>query len=363
MEYPTLYMSTKGNKTVIWNITVRCTGGAVYVIREWGQEGGKVQSVSTEVTTGKNIGRKNETTKLEQAHVVARSFYNKRLDEGASTDRNTGVVVLPMLAHKWDDHMKKMPLKCVIQPKLDGVRAVVGNDNGVIVIKTRLGKPILSMNHIKSAIEKLHLANGQYLDGELYSDEVKFEEISGACRKHESTPVSRLLKFYVFDQFFIHSLSMQFNDRYAALCKLTLPPAIVLVASKHAKTSEIETALRTFIDDGYEGVMIRDPSSQYTLNQRSYGLLKYKRFIDREYKIVDAVEGTGRDKGTVIWTCEISPNGPRFNVRPQGTIEHRTKGWKNRHTHIGKMLTVKYQELTKTGIPRFPSAIDIRDYE
>ena len=32
-------------------------------------------------------------------------------------------------------------------------------------------------------------------------------------------------------------------------------------------------------------------------------------------------------------------------------------------SYIGKMLTVKYQELTDDGKPRFPVGINIRDYE
>jgi DNA ligase-1 len=31
--------------------------------------------------------------------------------------------------------------------------------------------------------------------------------------------------------------------------------------------------------------------------------------------------------------------------------------------YYGKLLTVKYQELTSDGIPRFPVGISFRDYE
>ena len=31
--------------------------------------------------------------------------------------------------------------------------------------------------------------------------------------------------------------------------------------------------------------------------------------------------------------------------------------------YIGEMLTVRYQELTDDGVPRFPVGIAIRDYE
>jgi DNA ligase-1 len=41
----------------------------------------------------------------------------------------------------------------------------------------------------------------------------------------------------------------------------------------------------------------------------------------------------------------------------------RTDFYKNAAKYIGKKLTVKYQELTKDGIPRFPVGIAIRDYD
>ena len=39
---------------------------------------------------------------------------------------------------------------------------------------------------------------------------------------------------------------------------------------------------------------------------------------------------------------------------------HRLNEFKD---YLGKKLTVKYQELTNHGIPRFPIGLGIRDYE
>jgi len=50
-------------------------------------------------------------------------------------------------------------------------------------------------------------------------------------------------------------------------------------------------------------------------------------------------------------------------VRPEGTIAQREEHYKNYKKYIGKMLTVRFQNLTALGVPRFPVGVCIRDYE
>jgi len=50
-------------------------------------------------------------------------------------------------------------------------------------------------------------------------------------------------------------------------------------------------------------------------------------------------------------------------VKPEGTLETRRKYFENKNNFLGKLLTVKFQNLTNLGIPRFPVGIVIRDYE
>jgi ATP-dependent DNA ligase len=364
MELPTLYSLNSHKKVVKWTVSVYEANGVGYVKRVWGVEGGKFQDAVTEIKSGKNIGRKNETTVLQQAQLKAKSFYNKRVDEGNTPSRKniTDVVILPMLAHGWTVNDNRMPDTVMVQPKIDGVRALICTSKGVITICSRTGKPIKSVPHLCTAVEALNLPSGTYLDGELYTDEIKFEDISGACRRLEPDKTSEKLKFYVFDCFNVNVSSVPFADRYSTLQMMEMTAPLVLVETKTVTKLSIDVHLDSYIKQGYEGVMIRDPSSPYTLNERSRYLLKYKRFFDDEYKIVHAKEATGRDKGTVVWVCETN-NGVEFSCRPQGTVAHRSQLWANHHEHIGKMLTVRYQEMTRDGIPRFPVGIDIRDYE
>ena len=63
-----------------------------------------------------------------------------------------------------------------------------------------------------------------------------------------------------------------------------------------------------------------------------------------------------------MWECQ-TPDGQTFAVRPTGTHEERKVLFENGDEYIGQQLTVKYQELTDEGIPRFPVGIAIRNYE
>ena len=52
-----------------------------------------------------------------------------------------------------------------------------------------------------------------------------------------------------------------------------------------------------------------------------------------------------------------------FAVRPMGSKAERQGYFNNGNEFIGSKLTVRYQELTDDGIPRFPVGVTIRNYE
>jgi len=118
-----------------------------------------------------------------------------------------------------------------------------------------------------------------------------------------------------------------------------------------------------FVDQGYEGIMIRDASSTYEVGKRSNFLLKFKKFQTEEYEIVGAKTGHGRDADAVIWVCKLNNEDRRFTVRPEGTIKQREDQYRDRKKYMGKMLTVRFQNLTDLGVPRFPIGVVVRDYE
>ena len=96
--------------------------------------------------------------------------------------------------------------------------------------------------------------------------------------------------------------------------------------------------------------------------------MKFKVFIDSEYEIIGYEKEAYHDSlanrfiDLVVWRCQTE-DGFEFNCRPKGTVEEKRKMLLNAKDQIGKMLTVRYQELTDDGVPRFPVGVGIRDYE
>ena len=76
-------------------------------------------------------------------------------------------------------------------------------------------------------------------------------------------------------------------------------------------------------------------------------------------KIIGFTEGEGNETGCVIWECE-TPEGKTFKVRPRGTQDERKVIFKEGSKYIGQELTVRFQELSQDGIPRFPVGVGVR---
>ena len=371
----TLYSKSKTGKVRYWSIAVEQQGGRVFIVRHTGEDGGKDQEFRKEVTSGKNIGKKNETTKLQQAQSEAKSMWTKQLEAGCVTDKSKvdeAVNLLPMLANKWEDRHKHISESFYVQPKLDGVRMLIGKFNGKFLMLSRTGKEVKHMDHIGNEVKSL-LNEGDFLDGENYSPDKTFEEITGLCRTtlQSSADGKDLggIKFFVFDKFNLKKLNESFEVRQNNLKNFFSKKFknLEMVETKILNSKKlIEVEHDKYVGQGYEGIMIRDPKGEYNLAERSNKLLKFKKFQTEEYEITGANEGVGKDAGTVVWVCKSSSakcTVPEFTVRPTGSIAQRRAWFTNRAKFIGKMLTVKFQNLTEYGIPRFPVGLGIRDYE
>jgi ATP-dependent DNA ligase len=277
------------------------------------------------------VSRTNVKTGYEKALARAQTTWNN--------ENMKGTQILPMLANKWEDRKKYISAPFYVQPKLDGVRLLVSNKGCF----SRTGKPVKGVDHLSKGLKE-----GEWLDGECYDPDMSFEDITSAFK---TNPVS--LKFYVFDYFDMNRPDLPFTER---MKKVTVETKLVHNESSVKKYHD------TFVKQGHEGVMIRDAKSTYEVGKRSNYLLKYKEFQTEEYEIVGAKTGHGRDANAVVWMCKTQ-DGQEFTVRPEGTIAQREEHYKNHKNYIGKMLTVRFQNLTALGVPRFPIGVCIRDYE
>ena len=290
--------------------------------------------------------------KFTESRTNVKTGYEKALKRAQTMWNNEHTKcnqVLPMLANKWDDRKKYISEPFYVQPKLDGVRLLVSKDGGI----SRTGKIIPGTEVLGKG-----LGPGQYVDGEAYDPNLTFEDLTSTFK---TDPLK--LKFYVFDFFDLKKLGMTFEQRWEYVKDSIYNPHYEYVDTFSVKKhKDMEGYHKMFIQQGYEGTMIRDRFSVYEVGQRSNYLLKYKDFQTEEYEITGAKTGHGRDADAVVWVCKTE-NGNQFTVRPEGTIVQREEHYKNYKKYIGKMLTVRFQNLTALGVPRFPVGVTIRDYE
>lgn len=220
------------------------------------------------------------------------------------------------------------------------------------------------MEHILREIE--FLPPSLILDGELYTSALTFQEIVGLVKKEtlsaEDAVKHLKIEFHVYDIVG----DAPYKDRQARLQALFDKfkfTNLKLVQTDYCKSREEMKALHDkYVSEGYEGIMLRNMNAGYAIGQRSIGLQKYKEFEDDDYEIVDFKEGEGLERGCVLWICK-TPKGQLFSCRPRGTRESRETLFVRGRDYIGKNLTVRFQELTDEGVPRFPVGIAIRDYE
>ena len=391
--FTTLQGEATSGKAKIWSIRVFERLGTGVIETTHGYMGGKMQVNEKVITVGKNIGKKNETTPRQQAESEARAAWVKKIESGYAESasaalvmeqkedfddepsgclavpvralgRSKGVVAdvpSPMLAHEYQKRGKGFPFPCYTQPKLDGTRAVGMPGKGLF---SRLRKTFPHMEHILQ--ELATLPADLVLDGELYTNELTFQEIVGLVKRVTLKPGDAekqlKIKYHVYD---IIDTTKPYETRMADLVKLFTAHAfrhVVLVPTTRCESeAEMKTQHNTFVSGGYEGIMLRSSHGLYK-HSRSTDLLKYKEFFDAEYEVMGFKEGDGQEKGCVLWTCKTE-EGKTFHCRPRGTREDRIELFQNGGEYIGKKLTVRYQELTDDGLPRFPVGIAFRDYE
>lgn len=365
--FPRMYALSKKGTVRVYDITVEDMGDhAVLTTRKKVTLDGKWTEDKYEYWEGVNIGKSNETTYLEQALSEADSAWRKLMDAGftvtmpdpsAKFNTDANGKVKPMLAIAFNEKRIKFP--CLCQPKYDGVRCTITRDSEGIHIISRKGKPYNIPHLAKWAKENKGLLP---LDGELYNHkELTFQEIISAVKR--LSDITPKIRYVVYDRPIDgvpnkkrwHDIVQDFEKVDASA------PAYRSDWVYCDNMEQVWEYHKKCVADGYEGVIIRNLDGEYEFGFRSNNLIKLKTFDDSEFEIVDVVEATGRDAGTAVFVCKCK--GGEFNVKPQGTRELRAEYFRNADKLIDKKVTVQYQGLSDDGIPRFPSAIAVRDYE
>ena len=262
----------------------------------------------------------------------------------------------------WKKQSKVKHKDFKITKKLDGHRLVMIKDhNGNIEFRTRQGKPMEDLVDIERECQ--NLPNGIVLDGELIAvnrDNLHSKDLyaltTKLCRKKG---IKRDLEFNVFDYIPYDDFVNGHSDIKCSKRKEIVHNLIemdcgnwvieVPVLYSGDDTSMVEKLLDEITEAGGEGVMVNLSDAPYDC-KRTSNILKVKKFNEADLRVLDLLEGTGKNKGRLgsitiqfehegeLWTCDCG----------SGFYEDELDlYWKNKDLLLGKIVTIKYFEVTK----------------
>jgi DNA ligase-1 len=354
-KFTKLYAISANGKTKVWEVesfedSYSTTHGYL---------DGKLQTKDRPVK-GKNMGRANETSPTEQASKEAQAKWNKQYDKGyretieqAVEAQATNVKAMKCKGYHENSHKIKYP--CTVQPKLNGIKALVHIDNeGTVSYTSNGGKEYTTLHHLDTNIRN-SLKPGIIYDGEIYLHGTPLEDISSAVKKvNELTPK---LEYWVYDYISDELADVRMDSLFTMVFEN-------LVKWCHtypvASEKQYDTLHNNLVLKGFEGTIIRNDHGDYRKGYRSYDVLKRKDFKHEEFEIVGAEKDVYE---RVVWIC-VTEEGKEFKCVPMGDDEQRKSRYIDRNQFIGEYLMVKYLEKSKAGIPQGnPVGECIRDYE
>jgi hypothetical protein len=369
-----------------------------------GDVGGKESEPATEIiSAGKNIGKENQTTPFEQAFKEAKSKFADRFLRNSYLSqedlKRVGIVegdlvkiIYPMLANKYKEgSLKGWTIPYGISPKLDGVRCLVRADLDPktgecldVHLYSRSMEEMTAYPKIRDEICILLAACPElrryYLDGEIYSNAVKFEDISGISRKKEivdldTEEVQKMnqIQFNIFDLFDPENPDESFKDRYRKLkgCLVGLKGKLdhlslvpVYLIGNEGVIPEWVKKFTEGPEGGYEGAILRNLSGPYKISTgtggRSSDLLKVKS-SDKEFVKILSIGIKGQTSRVSPVIGVVNDAGISYNVTGSGDEEYRKYILSHKDEFIGKKILIKYDSVTKTGKPRFARTLTGND--
>lgn len=290
----------------------------------------------------------------------------------------------PMLASPVE--FDKLRFPTLVSPKLDGIRAIIIDG----VVMSRNLKPIPNQ-FVQDIFGKTDL---NHFDGELIvgspTSPTVYRDTNSAVMSAWGTPD---VYFHVFDH-------VEFPDRpYPERIELVekrlvetdaFDGLVWIVPQRHCESMERLRELELqYLEQGYEGVMLRHPSGADSLYKhgrataKSNTLLKLKRFTDAEAMVIGLIEemsnnneatidALGRTKrsshqenkegkgrlGALL--CETT-EGVRFKIGTGFDAAQREDIWAQREAYLGRLVKFKFFNIGVKEAPRFPVFLGWRD--
>jgi len=284
----------------------------------------------------------------------------------------------PLLAD--DADLKKLRYPVLASPKMDGVRATFINGR----LMTRSLKP-LANRAIDVEFYSPHPLDGELIVGDPRSKSV-FRDTMKVVSAHNADITD--LQFYVFD---LVTSDFPFKDRLAFTIQC-IQEVRRFVHVPHAMVTNETELLRleeVMLDQGYEGLMLRDPLGKYKFGRSTVSegiLLKLKRKLRSEAEVIGFEEqmhnGNEAKLDNLGYTERSSHqankvpmgtlgalkvrdlvSGVDFNIGTGFTFADRSEIWSNQEKYLHQIASYEYLPIGVKDRPRHPTFVGWRARE
>lgn len=290
--------------------------------------------------------------------------------------------VLPMLAKAFDNTNNKLFKNVSMyygQYKINGLRCFISayQTNGIfsetrLQFQSREGTYWTSLKTLEHYLLNVipdyflnKMIDEHYiLDGELYLPGYSVNEINHFV-KDPSCPQNAQLQYWCYD---LAVADTNANERKDILLnqlgqhKLAFDNSVqhlnnknkFIILPSYAITSE-ELAIKyrnLFIDNGFEGLILRNPNEEYQFGKRNSSMIKFKKSTDGKFIIIDIKPEGVKRPDIPLFVCKNDINDAEFECHVGGSFEYQKMILKNKEQYIGKTMVVEYGE--RSGVNSVP---------
>ncbi len=272
--------------------------------------------------------------------LLRRTFFISLLAPLSSFANNKGVLLA-------QDYKSGMDIgQYLISEKLDGVRALWDGK----ALRFRSGQTISAPAWFTAKLPATPL------DGELWLERGKFDELSGAVRKLLAIDAEwQAVKYMVFELPAGDGTFEARSEKLRALTRQTNWPQLQWIEQfKLSDEKALQTKLKQITLQGGEGLMLHKADASVTTG-RSPVLLKLKPVSDAEGIVTAYIAGKGKFAGMLGALQIKTEDGHAVKIGTGFTDEQRRNP-----PPIGSTITYSYRDTTPSGKPRFAAFLRIR---
>ena len=291
--------------------------------------------------------------------------------------------MLPMLAKAYDNNNNKLFKKVDYyygQYKINGLRCFISareNQGDMfrpisLDFQSREGTHWKTLTNLEDYLLEVlpkdllyEMINNDFiLDGELYLPGHTVNEINHFV-KDASCKENKYLQYWCYDiaiqetiqrsrfvtrDMMLSSFIKRFNtleEHLSNINRLVVLPNDIIEDDKSAINYR-----DIFINNGFEGLILRNPDKEYQYGTRNLSMIKFKKSTDGKFVIKDIYPESAKRPDVPIFLLKNDINNAEFEVHLGGTMEYQAFVLKNKENYIGELMYVEYGE--RSGISKVP---------